>query len=188
MHYNFPNLTLDERGTFIISRNNSFYSDYAGKDQSHPKISKWLVHRGREDEGWLTRNTKKTFLKLFLFPLDQFLFSRCFLTMRQGSVLGSVKPNIPSMSFEEIMIFCRRKSCRKDSTHSPADTFFKWGRQSCSFIPIFGKQFYTMKTRDTTVQLKIQPLVPDRWKLQGSGQKNKKQKKLIMSKIQAGRL
>ena len=164
MHYNFPILTLDERGTFIISKNNSFYSDCAGKDQSHPKMSKWLVHRGREDEGRLARNIKKTLLKLFLFPLDQFLFSSCFLTTRQGSVLGSVKPNIPSTSFEEIMIFYRRKSCRKDSTDSPADTFFKWGRQSCSFIPIFGKQFYTMKTRDTTAQLKIRPPVLGRWK------------------------
>lgn len=137
MHYNFPILALDERGIFIIPRNKSFYSDCAGKSQSLPKRSKWVVHRGKEDEGRLTRNTKKTFFKLFFFPLNQFLFSRCFLTMRQGSVLGSVKPNIPSISFEEITIFYRRKFCSKDSTDSQADIFFKRDRQSCGFIPIF---------------------------------------------------
>lgn len=163
MHYNFPILTLDERGIFIIPRNNGFYSDCAGKKkQSHPKMSKWLVHTGKEDESRLTRNIKD-FFKTFFFPLNQFLFSRCFLTMRQGSVLGSVKPNIPSMSFEEITISYRRKFCGKDSTDSPADIFFKWDRQSCSFIPIFGKQFYAMKTGDTTVEIKIRPLVLGRW-------------------------
>jgi len=134
------------------------------------------VHRGKEDEGRLTRNIKKTFLKLFFFPLDQFLFSRCFLT-RQGSVLGFVKPNIPSTSSEEITIFYRQKSRSKDSTGSPADTFFKWDRQSCSFVPVFGKLFYTMKTRDATVQIKIRPLVLGRQKVARFWKEKRKAKK-----------
>lgn len=59
------------------------------------------------------------------------------------------------------------------STDSPADTSFKQDRQSWSFVPVFGKQFYSLKTRYTEVHIKTWPPVLSRWKKQVSGKKNK---------------